>query len=289
MHIVLNDRFEPGIRVSYSRTEIVDNPEMIEHPSVREAMKLLDFHDRIEIVSLADVPASTGLGSSGSFTVGLLNALYAHKRITKTPEQIAEEACDIAMNRLGEPSGKQDEYAASLGGVKSYEIDTKGVVKAQDLRITQDSLAELESGILMFYTGIKRSAGEVLQKQQDQIAKNDGKTTERMHKIKAIGLESKRALEHGDLKRYGELLDEHWTTKRGVTDNMTTNSIDRWYSIARQNGANGGKLIGAGGGGFLMVYCDNGRQRLRSALASEGLVEFRIRFDFEGSKVMYNV
>ncbi|MDA4111581.1 MAG: hypothetical protein OK439_03520, partial [Thaumarchaeota archaeon] len=144
MHIVLNDRFEPGIRVSYSRTEIVDNPEMIEHPSVREAMKLLDFRERIEIISLADVPASTGLGSSGSFTVGLLNALYAHKRITKTPEQIAEEACDIAMNRLHEPSGKQDEYAASLGGVKSYEIDRKGVVKAQDLDISEDSLAELE-------------------------------------------------------------------------------------------------------------------------------------------------
>ncbi|MDA4130105.1 MAG: galactokinase [Thaumarchaeota archaeon] len=289
MHIVLNDRFEPGIRVSYSRTEIVDNPEMIEHPSVREAMKLLDFRERIEIVSLADVPASTGLGSSGSFTVGLLNALYAHKRITKTPEQIAEEACDIAMNRLGEPSGKQDEYVAALGGLKSYEIDRWGKVKAEDLKITEDSLAELESGILMFYTGIKRSAGEVLQKQQDQISRNDGNTTERMHQIKAIGLESKKALEHGDLKRYGELLHEHWIAKRGVTENMTSSSIDKWYSIARANGANGGKLIGAGGGGFLMVYCDNGRQHLRSALASEGLVEFRVRFDFEGSKVMYNV
>lgn len=289
MHIVLNDRFEPGIRVSYSQTEIVDYPESIRHPSVREAMKLLNFRDRIEIVSLADVPAATGLGSSGSFAVGLLNALYAHQKVVKTPEEIAEEACDIAQNRLREPSGKQDEYTASLGGLRAYEIDKEGTVTSSPLRMHEDTIAELEYGTMMFYTGIKRSASEILGKQQLRVSKRSGEAVEKMHRIKAIGLESKRALEKGDLHRFGELLDEHWTVKRGVAEGMTTEAIDSWYSIAKKNGATGGKVVGAGGGGFLMLYCEEGRQNVRSALAKEGLVEHRFRFVFEGSKVIYNV
>jgi D-glycero-alpha-D-manno-heptose-7-phosphate kinase len=289
MHIVLNDRFEPGIRVSYSQTEIVDSPDSIRHPSVREALKLLNFKDKIEIVSLADVPAATGLGSSGSFAVGLLNAIHAHQKEVKTPEQIAEEACDIAMNRLHEHSGKQDEYTASLGGVKSYEIDRSGKVTPRDLDIADETLAELEYGIMMFYTGIKRSSGEILGKQQDRVSKNHDDAAEKMHRIKGIGLESKKALEGGDLQRFGELLHEHWTVKRGVVAGMTTDSIDRWYSTARENGALGGKIVGAGGGGFLMVFCIGGRQKVRTALMKEGLVEHRFRFDFEGSKVIYNV
>jgi D-glycero-alpha-D-manno-heptose-7-phosphate kinase len=288
MHIVLNDRFEPGIRVSYSQTEIVESPDHIHHPSVREALRLLNFKDRIEIVSLADVPAATGLGSSGSFTVGLLNALYAHQKIVKTPEQIAEAACDISLNRLREPSGKQDEYAASLGGLRSYEIDRRGKVTAKELRIADETLAELEYGIMMFYTGIKRSASDILGKQQKKVA-SDGEAVEKMHRIKAIGLESKKSLETGDLRRFGELLHEHWSVKRGVARGMTTESIDSWYSIAKKNGAIGGKVVGAGGGGFLMVYCEEGRHKVRTALANAGLVEYRFRFDFEGSKVIYNI
>jgi len=289
MHIVLNDRFEPGIRVSYSQTEIVESPDRIRHPSVREALKLLNFKDRIEIVSLADVPAETGLGSSGSFCVGLLNALYAHQKIVKTPEQIAEQACDIAMNRLGEPSGKQDEYAASLGGVRSYEIDRQGAVTSKPLEIRDDTLEELEYGIMMFYTGIKRSASEILDRQRARVSALDGDAVERMDRIKVIGLESKQALEKDDLKRFGELLHEHWTIKRGVSDGMTTDAIDSWYAMARANGALGGKVVGAGGGGFLMLYCQDGRQKVRAALTKEGLAEYRFRFDFEGSKVIYNV
>lgn len=289
MHIVLNDRFEPGIRVSYSQTEIVDNPTAIKHPSVREALQKLDFKSKIEIVSLADVPASTGLGSSGSFTVGLLNALYAHQCVFKRPEEIAEDACDIAMNRLKEPSGKQDEYAASLGGIKCYDVDTNGKVSICDLKISEDTLAELESSVMMFYTGIKRSASEVLQKQQQKVTNNERDSTELMHGIKEIGKESKKALESGDLKRFGELLHEHWIAKRGLVDGMSTDGIDRWYTIARDKGALGGKVMGAGGGGFLMVFCDSGRKHVRSALAYEGLKEYRFRFDFEGSKVVYNI
>jgi D-glycero-alpha-D-manno-heptose-7-phosphate kinase len=288
MHIVVNDRFEPGIRVSYSQTEIVDSPMSVRHPLVREALKLLNFKDRIEIVSLADVPAATGLGSSGSFTVGLLNALYAHQRIVKTPGQIAETACDIAQNRLHEPSGKQDEYAASLGGLRAYEIDRRGKVTAKELRIAEDTLSELEYGIMMFYTGIKRSASEILGKQQKRVTEDDD-AVEKMHRIKAIGLESKKSLERGDLRRFGELLHEHWTLKRGVADSITNRSIDSWYSIALKNGALGGKVVGAGGGGFLMLYCEEGRRKVKAALQREGLVEYRFRFDFEGSKVIYNI
>jgi D-glycero-alpha-D-manno-heptose-7-phosphate kinase len=289
MHIVVNNRFEPGIRLSYSRTEIVDSIDLIRHPSVREALRLLNLRDKLEIVSLADVPAATGLGSSGSFTVGLLNALYAHQRMVKTPEQVAEAACDIAMNRLREPSGKQDEYTASLGGIRSYEIDRRGNVTAKELRVSESTLSELEYGIMMFYTGITRSAGEILGKQQERVASGDGEAAAKMHSIKAIGLESKKALESGDLRRFGELLHEHWTLKRGITESMTTGDVDSWYSIARENGALGGKLVGAGGGGFLMLFCQDGREKVRAALANRGLTEMRFRFDFEGSKVIYNV
>jgi D-glycero-alpha-D-manno-heptose-7-phosphate kinase len=289
MHIVLNDRFEPGIRVSYSRTEIVDSPDSLRHPMVREALKHLNFRDRIEIVSLADVPAATGLGSSGSFAVGLLNALYAHQKTSRTPEQIAEEACYIAMKRLHEPSGKQDEYATSLGGIRSYEVDKRGKVTPRELHIAPDTLAELEFGIMMFYTGIKRNANDILGVQATKLGKSDEDAVEKLHAIKAIGLESKRVLEAGDLRRFGELLHDHWTLKRAVTPSMTNEGIDHWYSIARKNGALGGKVVGAGGGGFLMLYCEEGRHKVRAALANEGLVEYRFRFDFEGSKVIYNV
>ena len=288
MHIVLNDRFDPGIRVSYSQTEIVDRPESIRHPLVREALRMLRFKDRIEIVSLADIPAATGLGSSGSFTVGLLNALYAHQKIIKTPEQIAEESCEIAQNRLHEPSGKQDEYTASLGGLRSYEVDRRGRVTSKPLRIADDTLAELEYGIMMFYTGITRSASSILGKQQETVSR-DGEAVEKMHHIKAIGQESKRCLEKGDLRRFGELLHEHWSVKRGVTENMSSDRIDSWYATAKKNGAIGGKLVGAGGGGFLMLYCEEGRRNVRVALRKAGLVEYRFAFDFEGSKVIYNI
>jgi D-glycero-alpha-D-manno-heptose-7-phosphate kinase len=289
MHIVVNDRFEPGIRVSYSQTENVDSPDSIRHPMVREALRKLNFVGNIEIVSLADVPAATGLGSSGSFAVGLLRAMHAHQKDAKSPEEIAEEACDIAMNRLHEPSGKQDEYTASLGGVRYYEIDTMGKVKVGKLGMDEDTLAELEFGVMMFYTGITRRAGEILKKQQLKVTKNFDDAVEKMHAIKKIGIESKKALEDGDLQRFGELLHEHWVVKRGITTGMTTDSVDKWYSIARRNGALGGKIVGAGGGGFLMLYCIDGRKKVRAALAKEGLKEERFRFDFEGSKVIYNV
>jgi D-glycero-alpha-D-manno-heptose-7-phosphate kinase len=306
MHIALNRRFEEGFRVSYSVTELTKTVDEIKHPVVREALKMTGVDGHVEIVSIADAPASTGLGSSGSFCVGLLNVLYAYKGIHKTPDVIAEEACDIAMNRLDEPSGKQDEYVASFGGIKAYEVDTQGRVKVREMKLDDEVISELEHNLLMFYTGIKRDARDILSEQQRRIISGNSKkvekaavangpgndpddAVERMHTIKRIGIESARALEKGDLRRFGELLDEHWKAKRGITSSMSNDKIDRWYSIGKSNGAIGAKLIGAGGGGFMLFYCEDGKHQLRKALVNEGLEEHRFRFDFSGSKIIYNV
>ncbi len=288
VHIAVNPRFEgDSVRVSYSTTEIVKDAAELKHPLVREALDMVGIKRGIEVVSVADAPAATGLGSSGSFCVGLLRALHAYLREEKTSQYVAEEACSIAMNRLKEPSGKQDEYVAAFGGIRAYRIDRDGEVKVEPIPLSTNSLAELEANILMYYTGITRSSSSVLSKQKTAIEK-DG-AAEKMDKIKDIGLRSRDALASGDLTKFGQLLDEHWRVKRGVVTGMSSDKIDSWYRIAKENGAIGAKVVGAGGGGFLMLYCENGRARLRKAMGAQGLVEHRFRFDFDGSKVIYNV
>jgi D-glycero-alpha-D-manno-heptose-7-phosphate kinase len=287
VYIAVNKRFEDGLRISYSTTELVPNADAVKHPLVREGLRLMGIEKGVEIVSIADAPAETGLGSSGSFCVGLLKALYSYKRQSVDAQELAEEACDLAMNRLKEPSGKQDEYTASFGDIRSYEIDTAGKVTAQRLELSTNTLSELEASILMYYTGLKRSASQVLTTQQEAIKMKDG--AERMHAIKEIGIKSRDALVSGDLTKFGELLHEHWLSKRLITNTMSTESIDRWYKLARENGAIGGKLVGAGGGGFLMLFCEHGRDRLRRAMAHEGIVEHRFHFDFQGAKTIYDL
>ena len=287
MYIVLNRRFESGLRASYSKTEIVSHPSHFQHPILREAFTMLGLESGLEMASFADVPASTGLGSSGSFCVGLLNALYAEKRITKSKEELAREACEIAMERLKEPSGKQDEYVASYGGINAYTVMKDGRLEVEPLGLGEDVVSELEASILMFYTGITRNSKEVLEEQRKKMSDHSG-SIERMHEIKRIGVESSAALKRGDIRSFGELVHEHWLAKRGVTGAMSNSEIDKWYSIARENGALGGKIMGAGGGGFLMLVCDDGRARLREAMRREGLTEHRFKFDFEGTKVVYN-
>ena len=289
IYVTIHKRFMPGLKLSYSKTENVKSADELEHPMVREVLRRFGIKEGIEIISLADVPAEAGLGSSGSFSVGLLKALYAYQNIQKSPAEIAEEACDIAMNKLHEPSGKQDEYAASFGGINAYSIDKNGKVTVEELNLDDNTVEELEKNIMMFYTGITRKSSAVLSKQQERIADSSTDAMEKMHAIKRIGLESKKALQSGNLRKFGELLHEHWMIKRGVTDNMSSEDIDRWYSIARENGAIGGKIIGAGGGGFLMLYCEGDKQHLGEALAKEGLIQFDFKFDFEGSKTVYNV
>jgi D-glycero-alpha-D-manno-heptose-7-phosphate kinase len=289
IYVTIHKRFMPGLKLSYSKTENVKSADELEHPMVREVLRKFGIKEGIEIISLADVPAEAGLGSSGSFSVGLLKALYAYQNVQRSPAEIAEEACDIAMNKLHEPSGKQDEYAASFGGINAYSIDKNGKVTVEELNLDDNTVEELEKNIMMFYTGITRKSSAVLSKQQERIADSNTDAMEKMHAIKRIGMESKKALQSGNLRRFGELLHEHWMVKRGVTDNMSSDDIDRWYSIARENGAIGGKIIGAGGGGFLMLYCEGDKQRLGEALAKEGLIQFDFKFDFEGSKTVYNV
>ena len=288
VHIAVNPRFEEdSVRVSYATTEIVREASQLKHPLVREGLDVVGIKSGIEIVSIADAPASTGLGSSGSFCVGLLRALHAYLREEKSSQYVAEEACNISMHRLKEPSGKQDEYVAAFGGIRSYEIETGGEVKVETIPLSTNALSELEANTLLFYTGITRSSASVLSKQNRAVEKGDAMA--RMDRIKAIGLKIRDALAGGDLTRFGQLLDEHWKAKKGVVKEMSNDRIERWYKVAKENGALGVKVIGAGGGGFLMVYCEDGRSRLRSAMDKEGLVEHRFRFEPEGSKIIYNV
>jgi len=288
VYVIVKRRFEPSIRVSYSKTEIVDAVEQIQHPLVREALKLLKVQDPIEIVSLADVPANTGLGTSSSFTVGLLNALHAYGGEYVSAQQLAQEACQIEMDTLAEPIGKQDQYLAALGGVTCLEIARDGTVSALPLRLSPDAREQFESNTLLFYTGIRRNASEVLGEQRDASGKERNQQIERLHRIKEIGREVQRCFLAGDLDEFGRLLDAHWQVKRGLSPKVSESRIDRWYEIARANGALGGKLMGAGGGGFLMFYCNGGKQRLRSVMEQEGLQEMRFRIEKDGSKVLVN-
>ena len=289
IYITVNKRFEKSIRVSYSSTEIADSVDDIKHPIVREALRLLKIDSGIEITSIADIPSNTGLGSSSTFTVGLLNALHTYKNEKVNAKDLAEEACYIEIELLKEPIGKQDQYAAAFGGIICLEIDRLGSVKVAPLKLSEDSLDQLESNTLLFYTGIKRSASEVLGSQNKNASLNQEKVIQGMHQIKKIGLEIKEAFEKEDLKTFGKLLDQHWQTKKTLSDKMTQDKIDQWYEVAKKNGALGGKLMGAGGGGFFMFYCNNGKNGFRKIMEQQELKEMRFRLDFEGSKVLVNI
>jgi len=288
IYVTVNKRFEKSIRLSYSSTEIVDNPDEIKHPIVKQALKFLNIDSGIEITSIADVPSNTGLGTSSSFTVGLLNALHCFKREKVSAKDLAEEACFIEIQLLSEPIGKQDQYLAAYGGVQCLELDRLGNVKVTPLCLSEDAIDQLESNTLLFYTGIRRSASEVLAPQSKGASLDKERVIENMHKIKEIGHQIKKSFEEENLARFGELLDVHWQTKKGLSDKITQSQIDTWYEIAKNSGALGGKVMGAGGGGFFMFYCNNGKNGFRKAMEKEGLKEMRFRIDFEGSKVLVN-
>ena len=289
VYITVNSRFEDSIRVSYSKTEIADSVDDIEHPIVREALRLLGVEGGLEIVSIADVPANTGLGSSGAFTVGLLNALHTFKRENVPAEILAEEASTILMDVLGEPIGVHDQYLAALGGMTCLAIDQDGTVLAGPLATCDGIVEELEASLLVFYTGVKRSASEVLADESRAISHGQDGVTAALHTVKEIGWQVKEALETVNLRRFGELLDHHWQSKKRLSARVSSDRIDYLYELAKRNGALGGKIMGAGGGGFFMFYCENhDKARLREAMAAEGLKEMRFAIDFEGSKVLVN-
>ncbi len=288
IYVTVNKRFEDSIRVSYSETEIADTARRIKHPIVREALKLLNIESGVEITSVADVPSNTGLGTSSSFTVGLLHALHTYKREKISAKDLAEEACFLEIELLKGPIGKQDQYAAAYGGLISLEIDRLGNAKVEQLYLSEDARDQLESNTILFYTGISRSAGKVLSVQNKATSIRREKTVDGLHKIKEIGQRTKEAFLGEDLDKFGKLLDAHWRTKKGLSDKISSDQVDRWYQTAKRNGASGGELMGAGGGGFFMFYCNNGKNGFRKVMRKEGLREMPFRIDYEGSKVLVN-
>ena len=290
MYVTANPRFYPSIRLAYSETEIVDDVAAIRHPIFREALKMLGIGSSIELTSVADLPSNSGLGSSSSFTVALLNALYTYKREFASSERLAREACELEMERLGEPSGKQDPYIAAFGNVMALSIARDGSVSVELVPVRAEVLDQLQNNLLVMYSGIERPAKLVLTEQGQRVRDADPATLEGMHRIKALGRDVYDLLLRGDVDQYGELLHEHWQHKRRLASKMTDATLDEHYAAARQAGAVGGKLIGAGGGGFFMFYVRPAeRRRTLETLVARGLRPLRFRFDLDGARILLNL
>ena len=286
VYVTVMRPFTPGIYLKYSQLEHVELAKDVLHPIIRESIQMLDFKTpQIEITTLADIPAGTGLGSSGSFTTALLKALYAHRKRLLHPGELAELACHIEIDRLGEPIGKQDQYIAAYGGLTCLTFNTDDSVVAKPLAVSMDSLFDLEDNLLLFFTGYSRSAGSILEDQKTRTQKHDNDMLNNLHFVKELGYRSQKALEAGNVSLFGELMHEHWEHKKRRSGGMSNPQINEWYELGMKNGAVGGKLVGACGGGFLMFYASD-RNKLRHTMARAGLDEVRFRFDFEGTKIV---
>lgn len=286
VYITLHETFVDDLIVKYSKLERVADASELTHPIIREAMAFMELDGkRLELTSMADIPAGTGLGSSGSFTTALLKTLHAHKRHIVHPEDLAEQACHIEIDRLGEPIGKQDQYIAAYGGVTCFEFQENGKVEASALRMSAETRDNLEDNLVLFFTGYSRRAGSILAEQNTKTKSSDKSMVDNLHFVKDLGYRSKAAIEAGNLADFGRLMHEHWTYKKQRSSGMSNPEIDAWYNLAMNNGAVGGKLIGAGGGGFLMFYTED-KRRLRHVMREAGMAEVRFRFDFEGTKVV---
>ena len=286
VYVTVNRPFTTGIFLKYSQLEAVERILDVKHPIIREAILMMDFKTpQVEISTLADIPAGTGLGSSGSFTTALLKSLHAHRRRHVHQEELAELACHIEIDRLGEPVGKQDQYIAAVGGITCFTFHKNDKVTAAPLKIGMDTLFDLEDNLLLFFTGFSRSAGSILKDQNTRTKESDDEMLKNLHYVKELGYRSRDALESGNAVAFGELMHEHWEHKKRRSGGMSNPQIDEWYRLGMDNGAVGGKLVGAGGGGFLMFYARD-RNQLRHAMARAGLEEVRFRFDFEGSKIV---
>ncbi|MCC7262124.1 MAG: galactokinase [Candidatus Latescibacteria bacterium] len=291
VYIQLNTlKVEDFIRVKYSRTEKVEDPGLIEHPLLREALRYTGTQGGVEISAMADVPGRTGMGSSGSFTVALLAALRAHQRQQLSRQELAEEAHLVEAGLAGQPAGKHDHYLAAFGGLTCLDIAPDGMVTVSALQLSNHTLEELRNSMVLFFTGIQRESFDILSQQQQDTQRGDAQVVESLHEVKRIGRQIRAALEEGDLDRFGLLLDEHWQMKKRRSAKMSNPRIDAWYAQARSAGALGGKILGAGGGGFLMFYCPaQHRLALRQRMAAEGLREMNFQFDLEGAKVLMNI
>ncbi len=286
VYVTLHRRFDTGYLLKYSRIEQISSLEEIVHPIIRESLRVTDTRENdLEITSIADVPAGTGLGSSSSFTTALLRALHIfHRRYIDT-QQLAELACHIEIDRLGEPIGKQDQYIAAFGGLTAFTFNKDGTVSIESLPISEDTLADLSDNMLLFFTGRARDAKSILQEQDKRSRAADKEMSANLDKVKALGYRTREAFLRGRLDEWGEIMLEHWSAKKQRSSSMSHPQIDEWYDLALRNGAVGGKLVGAGGGGFLLFYAHDPR-RLREALIGAGLRELHVQLDVEGTKVL---
>lgn len=286
VYITLHRTFIRELIIKYSQMEKVLEVDDVQHPIIREALKLAGVPaSALEITSMADIPAGTGLGSSGSFTTALLKALHTLKKNLIHRRELAEQACHIEIEKLGEPIGKQDQYIAAYGGITCFKFLPTGEVEASPLAIPQETLYNLEDGLVLFFTGYSRSAGEVLKEQDDKSKQREPEMIRNLHYVKELAFCSKDALESGNLREFARIMNEHWLHKKERSQKISNSRIDEVYLLARDNGAMGGKLIGAGGGGFLLFYTED-KRHLRRAMLDAGLPEVRLHFDFEGTKVV---
>ena len=277
------------IRVKYTQTEIVNTVGEVRHDLVREALRLTKIKDSIEINSFADLPAGVGMGSSGSYLVALLKALHTLKREHISDQNLAEEACRIEINKLKRFVGKQDQYIAAFGGITKFKINKKGEVKIRPLPLSPSFIGDLENSLLIFYTGIRREEQQILKRQSIKTKNNDKRVIENLHLIKSIGKDIEQALLEENISSFGKLMHKHWMTKRNLSTSISSSRIDQLYELGIKNGALGGKIMGAGGGGFLLFCCPRNKGRLRLAMKNEGLTELFFHFDMEGAKVIANL
>lgn len=286
VYITIHQTFIDEMIIKYSQIERVSDIGDIRHPIIREALNLLGIETlNMEITSMADIPAGTGLGSSGSFTTALLKALHHYRKNFVHPRELAEQACHIEIGLLKEPVGKQDQYIASYGGITCFEFHPEGDVSAWPINISAETMINLEDNLVLFFTGYSRSASSILKEQDDRSKASDQSMFEQLHYIKELGFRTCEALESGELREFGNIMHDHWQHKKKRSNIMSNRKIDDWYDLALRNGAVGGKLIGAGGGGFLMFYTEE-KMRLRHTLREAGLTEVRFKFDFEGTKIV---
>ncbi|MES1048993.1 galactokinase [Bacillus thuringiensis] len=286
-NIMVNSRdYDNKIKLNYSEMEIVENVNELKHDIYRESLKLTGIKEGIEITSISDVPIGTGLGGSGAFTVGLLNALYTKANKKLNSYQLAELACKIEIDILKQPSGKQDQYISSFGGIKCLEIDCNGRVEVSSPNISRETLLKLEKNTFMFYTGMSRQSAEVLGEQDSASKNKESNIIESLHKIKEIGKEIQCSLENGNTSNFGRLMHKHWLVKRQMSTRVSNSFINKCYDVALDNGALGGKIMGAGNGGFFLFYCDTNPDALCQALKTLGLIEVDYKFDFSGSRIL---
>tara|TARA_Y100001958_G_C21247225_1_gene578283 strand:- start:660 stop:1634 length:975 start_codon:yes stop_codon:yes gene_type:complete len=286
VYVTITRPFEKGIYLKYSRIEKRNKISSINHKIIKEVLKKKLKEKRIEITTLTDIPTKTGLGSSGSFSTALIKALYLYNQKKISKRDLAELACDIEINKLKQSSGKQDQYISVFGGISEFRINKKGYVSVEKLKISNKTFINLENNLLLFFTGFSRNSSLILNEQNKKTLQNSSQILKNLDYVKELGLEIKKNLIKGDCKEFGRLMNEHWINKLKRSKNMSNSTIDNIYNFALNNGALGGKLIGAGGGGFLMFYSDNPK-KLRLAMKKKKIEEVNFKFDFDGVKQIF--